>query len=146
MNKVRFARPVVSMLALLVLAGCTMEPKYNRPALPVVSNWNGGKGVNTSPAEDIGWSQFFNQPDMQQLIALSLKNNRDLRVAALNVDTARAEFQIDRAALLPTIDANGTKTVEHSPGGLYSTNATGPVTTNQFSANLGVTSYELVGG
>jgi len=142
MNKARFARPVVSMLTLLVLAGCTMEPKYNRPALPVASNWNAGKGVDTSPAADIGWSQFFNQPDMQQLIALSLKNNRDLRVAALNVDTARAAFQIDRAALFPTLDANGSKSVQRLPGSVDSIGQNGAIS-NQFSANLGVSSYEL---
>ncbi|MFZ4835490.1 efflux transporter outer membrane subunit [Rouxiella sp. Mn2063] len=142
MNKARFARPVVSMLTLLVLAGCTMEPKYQRPALPVASNWNTAKGVNTSPTEDIGWSQFFNQPDMQQLIALSLKNNRDLRVAALNVDTARAAFQIDRAALFPTLDANGSKSVQRLPAGVGSAGPNGTIS-NQFSANLGVSSYEL---
>lgn len=142
MNKARFARPVVSMLTLLVLAGCTMEPKYQRPALPVASNWNTDKGVNTSPTEDIGWSQFFNQPDMQQLIALSLKNNRDLRVAALNVDTARAAFQIDRAALFPTLDANGSKSVQRLPAGVGSAGPNGTIS-NQFSANLGVSSYEL---
>ncbi|MCT6568388.1 TolC family protein, partial [Staphylococcus aureus] len=84
-----------------------MEPDYQRPALPVASNWDGAK---TGAAQDIGWKAFFSQPAMNQLIGMSLANNRDLRVAALNVDTARAAFQIDRAALLPTLDASAGET------------------------------------
>jgi multidrug efflux system outer membrane protein len=80
---------------------------------------------------------------MKQVITLALANNRDLRVAALNVDTARATFQIDRAALLPTLDATGSQTAQHLPGGLYSTKSTGPVTYQQYSAGVGVSAYEL---
>jgi multidrug efflux system outer membrane protein len=140
MNKPHFALSLIGAFSLTLLAGCTMEPHYQRPALPVASNWDGAK---TGAAEDIGWKAFFNEPAMNQLIGMSLKNNRDLRVAALNVDTARAAFQIDRAALLPTLDASAGETNQHLPGGLYSTQNTGPVTYQQYSANLGVTSYEV---
>lgn len=143
MNKPRFALPFLSALTLTILAGCTMEPKYDRPALPVASDWTTSKGVDAGKAQDIGWSQFFNQPEMKQVIALALDNNRDLRVAALNVDTARATFQIDRAALLPTLDGTAGETAQHLPGGLYSTKATGPATYQQYSAGVGVSSYEL---
>lgn len=143
MNKPRFALPLFSALTLTVLAGCTMEPNYERPALPVASDWTTSKGVDAGKAQDIGWSQFFNQPDMKQVITLALANNRDLRVAALNVDTARATFQIDRAALLPTLNATGGETATHLPGGLYSTQSTGPVTYQQYSAGVGVSAYEL---
>lgn len=143
MNKPRFALPLFSALTLTVLAGCTMEPKYDRPALPVASDWTTSKGVDAGKVQDIGWSQFFNQPDMKQVITLALANNRDLRVAALNVDTARATFQIDRAALLPTLNATGGETATHLPGGLYSTQSTGPVTYQQYSAGVGVSAYEL---
>ncbi|MEG3134341.1 efflux transporter outer membrane subunit [Rouxiella sp. T17] len=143
MNKPRFALPLFSALTLTVLAGCTMEPKYDRPAMPVASDWTTSKGVDAGKVQDIGWSQFFNQPDMKQVITLALANNRDLRVAALNVDTARATFQIDRAALLPTLNATGGETATHLPGGLYSTQSTGPVTYQQYSAGVGVSAYEL---
>lgn len=140
MNKPHFALSLIGAFSLTLLAGCTMEPDYQRPALPVASNWDGAK---TGAAQDIGWKAFFNQPAMNQLVGMSLANNRDLRVAALNVDTARAAFQIDRAALLPTLDASAGETNQHLPGGLYSTQNTGPVTYQQYSANLGVTSYEV---
>ena len=143
MNKPRFALPLFSALTLTVLAGCTMEPKYDRPAMPVASDWTTSKGVDAGKVQDIGWGQFFNQPDMKQVITLALANNRDLRVAALNVDTARATFQIDRAALLPTLNATGGETATHLPGGLYSTQSTGPVTYQQYSAGVGVSAYEL---
>ena len=119
-----------------------MEPAYQRPALPVAGNWDGAN-PGAAQAQNIGWKTFFNQWKMNQLIAMSLENNRDLRVAVLNVDNARASFQIDRAALLPTLDASAGETSQHLPGGLYSTQSTGPATYQQYSANLGVTSYEV---
>ncbi len=143
MNKPRFALPMFSALTLTILAGCTMEPKYNRPALPVASNWTTSKGVDAGKIQDIGWSQFFNQPDMKQVITLALANNRDLRVAALNVDTARATFQIDRAALLPTLDGTADGSGTHLPDGIYSTKSTGAVTYHDYSAGVGVSAYEL---
>jgi len=133
---------VISML----LAGCTLQPDYHRPALPVVNHWDhqpASGPVPTLNAADIGWNRFFTDPEMRQLIGLALTNNRDLRVAALNVETAQAQFQIDRAALFPTIDATASQTSAHLPGGLYSTQSTGPVTYHQYEGGLGVTSWEL---
>ena len=58
-------------------------------------------------AGDLGWRDFFIEPVMQDLIALSLANNRDLRVAAQNVAAAYAQYRVQHAALFPTIDATG---------------------------------------
>jgi multidrug efflux system outer membrane protein len=143
MNKTPFTLTLASAFSLTLLAGCTMAPDYQLPALPVASNWSTDSGSQPTKADDIGWKQYFNQPAMHQLITMALANNRDLRVAALNVDTARASFQIDRAALLPTLNASSSQTSEHLPGGLYSTQNSGPVTYQQYSASLGVTSYEV---
>ncbi|QCR36106.1 efflux transporter outer membrane subunit [Nissabacter sp. SGAir0207] len=137
----------LSLLALVTLAtlsGCTLEPHYDRPAMPVPANWNAPEqGASTATGADIGWKAFFNDAALQQLVNLTLANNRDLRVAALNVESAQAQFDIDRAALLPTISAGAGSTAAHLPGGLYNTRSTGPVTYHQYQANLGVTSYEL---
>src|SRR5476649_3100105 len=99
MNKTPFTLTLASAFSLTLLAGCTMAPDYQRPALPVASNWSTDSGSQPTKADDIGWKQYFNQPAMHQLITMALANNRDLRVAALNVDTARASFQIDRAVV-----------------------------------------------
>ena len=69
-------------------------------------------------AADIGWREFFPDPQLQQLIAVALENNRDLRVAALNVQTAQARYRIQRAELFPTINASATEQVERFPPGV----------------------------
>lgn len=53
----------------------------------------------------MAWSDYFTDPRLQQLIRIALENNRDLRVAALNVEKARAQFQIERAAIFPSVGA-----------------------------------------
>ena len=127
----------------LILAGCTLEPDYQRPALPVAAHYDIQDQRGAAGGADIRWQNFFTDPVMHQLIASALANNRDLRVAALNVEVARSQVQIDRAALLPTIDLDADGTGTHLPGNLYSTQSSGPVTYHQMSTSLGVTSWEL---
>src|SRR5512138_2203700 len=99
--------------AFLCMAGCTtMAPKYTQPASPVPAAWPEGpayKGNTTQqaqkPVADIPWQEFFVDPQLRKLIALSLENNRDLRVAALNIERSRAQYQIQRSDLFPKVDA-----------------------------------------
>jgi outer membrane protein, multidrug efflux system len=124
----------LSLMATAVLifaAGCTMEPKYERPASPVdqtfptggiydkqpdaSSQASNGHSAQNKPAPDIGWRDFFADPRLQQIVALALKNNRDLRVSMLNVEAARAQYQITRASLFPTLDAVGSQSVQRTP-------------------------------
>jgi multidrug efflux system outer membrane protein len=94
----------LSRLVLAVsLVGCTLAPRNERPALPVPDRFPGGGG--SLAAADQGWRTMFGDPRLQALIALALANNRDLRVAALNVEVARAEYRIQRAGLFPAFDA-----------------------------------------
>ena len=138
----------LSLGACLLLGGCaTMAPKYERPAAPVPTAWPTGpsyKGTTATaekPVADIPWQEFFVDAQLRRLIALSLKNNRDLRVAVLNIERARAQFQIRRADLLPHLDATGDATFKRQPAAL---SATGNAqTTDQYSVGLGVSSYEL---
>ena len=133
-----------------VLTACTLEPHYQQPASPVpalVDSANGG-----TAATDIGWREFFPDPQLQQLIALALEDNRDLRVAALNVASAQARYRIQRADLFPTIDATATEEVERFPAGVFGggggAGGAPPVGTGGnilrfFNVGLGFTSYEL---
>src|SRR5262245_36456061 len=91
-------------IALVALVGCTLAPRYERPALPVPDRFPSGGG--TLAAADTGWHAMFRDPRLQALIGLALANNRDLRVAALNVELARAQFQVQRAQLLPQVAGN----------------------------------------
>lgn len=125
-----------------VLSGCNLQPTYQRPALPVTANWHEATSSGKNAA-DMHWSDFFTDPVLQRLIALSLENNRDLRVAALNVESAQAQYGLSRANLMPTVDVNLNKTAEHLPGNLYSTQTSGPVTYQQYEGNLAVSSWEM---
>ncbi|NVB84217.1 MAG: efflux transporter outer membrane subunit [Kofleriaceae bacterium] len=93
------------LLLVAQLVGCTMIPRYERPPLPVSDRFPGGGG--TLAAADQGWRKMFGDPRLQALIALALANNRDLRVAALNVEASRAQYRIQRAKLMPTLSGLG---------------------------------------
>ena len=127
----------------MILAGCTMEPDYHRPALPVAAHYDSQDATRAGNGADIRWQSFFTDPVMHKLIASALANNRDLRVAALNVEVARSQVQIDRAALMPSIDLDAGGTGTHLPGDLYSTKNSGSVTYHQLNTSLGVTAWEL---
>ncbi|HXN79766.1 MAG TPA: TolC family protein, partial [Steroidobacteraceae bacterium] len=99
-----------------LLGACTFEPHYHRPPAPVPALPGGTAGGTT--AADIGWRAFFPDPQLQQLVALALTNNRDLRVAALNVQSAQAQYRIQRASLFPTVDASAVEQVQHIPLGV----------------------------
>ena len=84
-------------LLLAGLTGCSLIPTYHRPALPVAAQYpdaptTGAKPATGMPAADIGWRDFFTDPVEQELIVLSLANNRDLRIAVLNVAGAQAQY------------------------------------------------------
>ncbi|MEP7058068.1 MAG: efflux transporter outer membrane subunit [Caldimonas sp.] len=122
-----------------VLAGCmNLAPRYERPPAPVAPNFP----VETMPASapggpaaaDIEWQRFFADPRLQRLIELALQNNRDLRIAVLNIEQARALYQVRRADELPTVGAGAI--VQRQPG------SNGKLA-NSYSVGLAVTSYEL---
>lgn len=92
--------------ALLALAGCTLEPAYLRPAAPVPERLGAAAGPALDASAVPDWQAVFLEPRLRQVIALALRNNRDLRVAVLGVEQARARYRIQRAALLPDVDAS----------------------------------------
>ncbi|MEQ9873569.1 efflux transporter outer membrane subunit [Pectobacterium brasiliense] len=140
MNK--HPKRIVTLLVSIAITGCTLQPEYSKPALPVKNNWNAQTSQGES-VDSLGWQHFYRDKQLQTLIALALEHNRDLRVAALNVQTAQAQFRIERSALFPSIDGGVSKTAQHVPGNLYSTQATGAATYQQYQASIGVTSWEL---
>jgi multidrug efflux system outer membrane protein len=121
-----------------------MIPKYQRPAAPVPSQFPGG-GAPSSDAAEIRWRDFFVDPQLKSLVQLSLQNNRDLRVAALNVAQYEAEYRISRSDLFPTINASGSftrsRTIESFPenGSLRQI----PVTYSQYNVSVASTAYEV---
>ena len=112
MNK-RLTLSAAPLALALALSGCiSLAPKYERPAAPVAAAFpDAGSGVtpanaaSNEAAAQIEWQRFFADARLKQLIELSLANNRDLRVAILNIEQARAQYQIRRADMLPTLNA-----------------------------------------
>ncbi|WP_256586428.1 AdeC/AdeK/OprM family multidrug efflux complex outer membrane factor, partial [Pseudomonas sp. HMWF011] len=92
-------------------------------------------------AAEQGWKQFFHDPALQQLIQTALVNNRDLRVAALNIDAYAAQYQIQRADLFPAVSATGNGSRSRTPAKLSQTGES--TIASQYSAGLGISSYEL---
>ncbi|WP_435816376.1 AdeC/AdeK/OprM family multidrug efflux complex outer membrane factor [Achromobacter xylosoxidans] len=136
-----FIAPAVLTLTLLS-AGCSLMPAYDRPASPVPGSFSNADGDRPDmPVAQIGWRQVFTDSRLQSVLELALKNNRDLRIAALNVDKARAQYRVQRADLVPSIDASGNGNSGRTPGDLSMTGA--PTTSHTYSATLGFSSYEL---
>ncbi|HWI77688.1 MAG TPA: efflux transporter outer membrane subunit [Ramlibacter sp.] len=107
MNGVRLA---CSAIAAAALAGCSMIPAYQRPEAPVPGNWLYDSATQGTPATALNWQDFFAQQQLRDLIATALRNNRDLRVAVLNIEQARAQYDIRRADLYPSVGAAATAT------------------------------------
>ena len=132
--------PLLAVSAAVLLSGCSMIPAYQRPAAPVAGSFPAyvsaapAAAVLATPAASVAWQDFFADAKLKRLIELSLANNRDLRVAVLNIEQARAQYQIKRANQLPTV--NATLTGSRAP------NSDGS-TTSAYTAGLAVTAYEL---
>jgi multidrug efflux system outer membrane protein len=137
------------MACLSLVAGCTLEPRYRAPALPVPDQWpipattasdTAAATAAAGETREIGWRDFFVDARLQRLIELALSNNRDLRVAVLNIERARAQYRIQRAALLPQIDATAAYTRETYPPALSYGFA---YSASYYDLGVGTTSYEV---
>lgn len=136
----------LSVAAIALLGGCTMAPTYERPAAPVAGQWPVTEAQTLSDASqksaaDITWQEFFRSPALQRLIGAALENNRDLRIAALNIEEARALYRIQRADSLPSVNAGGSLSRQRIPEDLSPTGKA--QTASQYDANVGVTAFEL---
>ncbi|TMU70800.1 efflux transporter outer membrane subunit [Pseudomonas fluorescens] len=87
----------------LALVGCSFEPDYVRPALPVAPSWRAGSSADHESPTDLQWQSVFQGAYLQTLISTALDNNRDLRIAVNRMDEARAQFQIQRADVYPNL-------------------------------------------
>ncbi len=139
---------ILLCLTLLMAIGCTLAPEYTRPPSPVPGTWPGGDagpqgGAPEGPpaASSLGWREFFTDERLQALIETALSNNRDLKLTALNVERARALYGIQRAGLLPAVQAAGSGKREHVPADLTGTGDA--VTAKQYSVGLGISAWEI---
>lgn len=141
------SRSALTLIAAAALAGCVnLAPTYERPASPVAADWPQGDAYGRAAAggvaaADLGWRGVFVDAPLQRAIELALQNNRNLRVAVLNIERARAQYQIQRADLFPTVAASGEAVHQRTPADLNQTGRA--VTSHTYSAGIGFSTYEL---
>ncbi len=127
-----------------LISGCSLIPPYEKPAVPIPKDWPKGEAyqesVGPTPPE-IKWSDFITEEKLKKIIGKALLNNRDLRLAALQVAKARALYGIQRAEIYPTVNAAGTGSWQRVPADLSPQGR--EMTVEQYSVNLGITSWEI---
>ncbi len=134
--------PSLSLLAVLVLSGCmNLAPDYERPEAPIPTGWQQPASTDGTPADELEWREFFTEPRLHALIEQALANNRDLRMAALAIERARAQYRIRRADRFPAIDGSVGQSAQRIPADL---SPGGESTINrQYAADIGFTGFEL---
>lgn len=140
-------RPFVLALAASVLGACSFIPAYERPAAPVPASVgqlspSGQEGAGTATRlDELAWRDYFADARLQAVIALALENNRDLRIAALNIERARALYGIQQADLFPSIAGTAGSSAQRIPGDLAGGGSS--MISRQYSVGLGFAGYEL---
>ncbi|HZV93912.1 MAG TPA: efflux transporter outer membrane subunit, partial [Caldimonas sp.] len=137
----RGATSIVAFAAVVFgLGGCaSLIPAYQRPAPPVAPSYapemTPAASADSVPAADIEWQRFYaGDPRLERLIGLAIANNRDLRVAILNIEQARANYQIRRADQLPSVGVGAT--AQRAPNAFGKLGQT-------YAVGLSLSSYEL---
>ena len=136
--------PLSVITASLILAGCSLAPTYERPTAPIPVVWSDpieNKATANSTAAALQWQSFVTDEALRKLIQISLDNNRDLRQALLNVEAARAQYQIQRADRVPGFEGQGTGTRQRVPGDSAVQREAGVQETYQ--VGVGLTAFEL---
>ncbi|MBR0662736.1 efflux transporter outer membrane subunit [Roseomonas hellenica] len=146
-------------LGLSLLAGCSLIPDYLRPDAPVPAAWPDGPAYRRPPteaaaptdpvraADAIGWRDVFQDARLQRVVEMALADNRDLRIAVLNVAAAEAQYRVQRADLFPQLGATGSYQVSRVPAATAATtvpiDSTAGITSRSYGAGIGFSSYEI---
>ncbi len=137
----------VTIISLAVLCSCSFIPKYKRPAIPVEKKFP-EKGVyknisfgNETNISKIKWQDFIKDPKLKEIVKLALKNNRDLRLAILNVEQARAQYGIKSAELYPSLYVNSAIEKRRIPDDISFTKKA--YTEKRYSVNFGLAEWEI---
>lgn len=133
----------LAVMSSLLLSGCTLAPAYHRPVVTVPLSWSykesSAESVNTRGLS----GPFFSDSKLQQLIKLTIDNNQDLVLSALNLKKAGVQYGVNRLSWLPGISLAAGKTAAHEPAGIFDTVDTGAVTYHQYDVKLVSASWEV---
>ncbi|HHR0680272.1 TPA: efflux transporter outer membrane subunit [Klebsiella aerogenes] len=133
----------ITVMTSLLLSGCTMVPAYQRPKASVPLAWS----YKDTSAEDMHTpavnEPFFKDTKLQQLIKLTIDNNKDLELSALNLKKSGVQYGVERLSGLPAVSLTAEKTAAHEPAGIFDTVDTGSVTYHQYDVKLVSASWEV---
>lgn len=139
---------LLSLGVLVCMGGCSLAPKYTQPPAPIPEEWPQGDAYQATQAApsastipELSWQEFFADEQLRKIIEMALDNNRDLRLAALNVERARALYGIQRAELFPSVNAAGGGGKQRLSSDLIA--AGDSRTREQYSIDIGVASWEV---
>ncbi len=134
---------LIALLAATIGACATMAPEYRRPEPPVPATFPGAVPTAGGAGDlaAVAWREYFADEHLRAVIDIALANNRDLRIAALNIDKARAQYQIQQATLYPAVNATGNENAQYLGGELTTSAQTTII--HQYSATVGFTAWEL---
>ena len=132
-------RPALLTLA-IALGGCSLAPHYERPEAPVAANWQVAD-ANGTRAQALDWQTFIVDADLRRAVDTALNNNRSLRQALLDIEAARAQYRIQRADRLPSLNANVSGNRQRLPADQSQTGRS--EVTSVYQVGLGLAEYEV---
>ncbi|MDW7774223.1 MAG: efflux transporter outer membrane subunit [Desulfobulbaceae bacterium] len=131
-----------------IIGGCSLAPEYVQPRAPIPDQWPQGEAYLDTAAQpegamaaELGWHEFFDDARLREIIGIALANNRDLRLAALNVERARALYGIQRAELFPSVDAAASGGKQRLSADLIGSGESR--TREQYGVDLGIVAWEI---
>lgn len=131
---------LLSLLMVAGLSGCSLAPDYQRPESPSSDGWHGIEQTASNETALPDWRTFMSDQQLQSLIESALTHNKDLKQTLLSVASMQAQYRIQDSARFPSLDATGSGTRQRTSDAVT---GTGTVYSSQYSATIGVTSYEL---
>lgn len=133
---------------IFLLGGCSLAPKYTQPKAPIPDKWPRGAAYKKAGGHTkvptvaaLRWKEFFSDKNLREIISIALSHNRDLRLAALNVERARALYGIQRAELLPAVNATASGSKQRIPSNVMGFPEA--LTIERYDVNLGIASWEI---
>jgi NodT family efflux transporter outer membrane factor (OMF) lipoprotein len=130
----RRVRTLLAGAAAALVSACSLIPAYERPPAPVAAAWPGPGATGGTAAADLAWADYLTDARLRALVEIALQNNRDLRIAVLNVEQVRGQYGVQRADRLPSVGIGLTGSrVPDAKGGIAST----------YTAGLAVSAFEL---
>lgn len=138
-------RLLLSLGVMLCMGGCTLAPKYAQPPAPIPDQWPPGDALQATPGApavpELSWQDFFADQHLRKIMDTALDKNRDLRLAALNVERARALCGMQRGELFPSVNATGGGIKQRLSSDLIGQEDAR--TREQYNLDLGVASWEI---